>query len=1053
MKKFIICCIATVLFFQYPAFAAPVKGKKQTVGELLKRAREESRGSKVQQMQKSDVNVPDSQFNFQKREAVDLGSVKPPRSTEIMKVEVTGDQAEYEKTLDKQIQELYKLTRKFENNPNRGELWLRLAELYVEKATLVDARKQDLYDQQLAQFQSGKTKVKPKLDLVESRDYNKKAIQLYEWFLRDYPKDEKTSQALFFLGYNYFELGDTKKGSFYYDQLTQKFPKSPFVGEAHFALGEYHFENERWVDAYKQYAQLIKDKRHRLHTFSMYKGGWCLFRMGKTEEAIKYMDFIIRMGKQSNVAMGSATAATKKAVNKSRLENEALRDIVVFFADLGDTQRAIKYFESVAGNERKSYLEKLAYYFGDKGNREASRDVFHYLIKSDPNSKKAFEYQYQVVQNYFYAKNSPQFKEELYRWINDYRKGSNWSVQNESDKAFIENVYKLREQTLRNYILQQHQTAQNSRAKYSQQTALDGYSLYFQEFADSPNAADMRFFYGEILYDMAKYEEAATQYTWVAENAPQSKYGAKASQNLLLSIEKALPKEEEMQKRVGDSIEPIPMDPRVEKFIKSASWYLQKFPTTDKAPDIKFRMGRLYYQTNNFGPAEKLFKEIVEKYPKTKFSEYSANLILDIYNLKKDYDGLEKVGTELLAYQSISDSKAGSDIRGVLEKANFKKAQDLEVSKNYLASAEQFQAFVAQNPKSELVSMALFNAGVNFERAGKIPEAIANYKKLQSSKDKNADALKLKSKKLLAKLYQDTGRFEESAQLFKQLAQENPKDPLVANYIYNAAVMFESTGKTKESADSYMQYTEINKNQKENLDIIFKVAEMHRKAGQKNLALQKFKLYADQAPESAKKVEAYYWIFQITKADEAKQKALATYQRIGKDSKEASARFVADFKFMEAEKTFKQLKSISIPADPARQKKAVDQKLDLVTQLTAELGEIIKLNTAEEIVKSLNLLGMANEHMADAITGAPAPGGLNDEQKKQYAEGIAKIVEPFLKKAQDSYKLAVERGSDLEVYNEGYLQSLQKMNAKDPKSFPLGQEINAETKKINWIGE
>ena len=269
MKKIIICSLAAILFFQYPLYANSNKAKKQTVGELLKRVREDSRGGKVQQMQKTDVNLPDSQFNFQKRESVDLTSVKPPKSTEIMKAEVSGDQAEYERTLDKQIQELYKLTKKFENNPNRGELWLRLAELYVEKATLVDARKQDQYDEQLRQFQAGKTKVKPKLDIAESRDYNKKAIQLYEWFLRDYPKDEKVSQALFFLGYNYFELGDTKKGSYYYDQLTQRYPKSPFVGEAHFALGEYHFESERWVEAYKQYAELIKNKKHVTI--------WCVF--------------------------------------------------------------------------------------------------------------------------------------------------------------------------------------------------------------------------------------------------------------------------------------------------------------------------------------------------------------------------------------------------------------------------------------------------------------------------------------------------------------------------------------------------------------------------------------------------------------------------------------------------------------------------------------------------------------------------------------------------------------------------------------------------------
>ena len=149
---------------------------KQTVGELLKKVKEDSRGGKIQQMQKGDTSLPETKFNFQQREVVNLGAVKPPKSTEILKYEAGNDQAEYEKTLDQQINELFKLTRKFEKSNSRGELWLRLAELYVEKSTLVDSRKQNYYDQQLRAFQDGKSKIKPKLDTSEAKEYNRSSI-------------------------------------------------------------------------------------------------------------------------------------------------------------------------------------------------------------------------------------------------------------------------------------------------------------------------------------------------------------------------------------------------------------------------------------------------------------------------------------------------------------------------------------------------------------------------------------------------------------------------------------------------------------------------------------------------------------------------------------------------------------------------------------------------------------------------------------------------------------------------------------------------------------
>lgn len=1028
--------------------------KRVTVGEMLKKAQATDRGGKVNMTQKANTVLPQSQFNFQKpKENVDLSSVKPPRTSDIFRGE-SSNQIEYEKTLDSQINELFKLTQKYKQSNSRGELWLRLAELYVEKAGLVDSRKQNEYDQKLKDFQAGKTKIKPKFDTMQAREYNKKAIQLYDWFQRDYPKDPKMPQALFFLGYNYFELGDYAKGTHFYSRLTKEYPNSPFVGEAHFALAENYFETEKWADAYKEYASLIKNRKHRLHTFAMYKGGWCLFRLGKTQQAIQYLDYIVKNGAAQNSDEGMAG----KRVNTAKLEGEALRDLVVFYADLGDTKKAVNYFRNVNSKEARNYIEKLAYYYADKGNREGSKEVFRMLIDQEPTSKKAFEYQYQIVQNYFYSKNSPSFKEELYRWITDFGPNSQWYAVNKGDDAFIQNSYKLREQTLRNYIMQQHQTAQNSRAAFSQQNALQGYKLYFQEFPDSPNVADMHFLYGELLYDMNKFQEASNEYTWVAEKAPNGKYGAKASQNLLLSIEKALPKDDELQKRVGDSVEPIAMDPRVEKFIRSATWYLQKYPNTDKDAEIKFRVGRLYYQTNNFGPAEKQFKEIVQKHPKSKYAEYSANLLLDIYNLKKDYEGLEKMGTELLANESIAGTKAGSDIRGVLEKASFKKAQDLEGQRKYLESAQQYQTFYEQNSKSDLATMALFNAGVNFERAGNNADAIKNYKRVVAANDKRADSLRPKAQKLLAKLYQDSGLFEESATLFKQIAKESPKDPLTPNYIYNAAVMYEALGRYKEAIANYREFIHINKKQTENANTLFNIAQIQRKIEQKWPAAATYREYIE-LPHAGleKKAEALYWISELPGKREDKEQArdrvLGFYRRAGGDVKSKIAAYAAKIKFKEAETTYSELKQIRIPADPTKQKAAVDRKLETLNRLNTQLTEIIKYDSAEEIVSSLSLLGDANQHMANSIRGTPVPGNLKEEQKKQYLEGIEKIAEPFAIKARDSYKLAVDRGRDLDVYNSSYKNALKEMEIKSPNDYPARKEIGMDSRLINWMGE
>jgi TolA-binding protein len=1038
---------------------APTPTARKTVGQLLSQISQESRGGKIQ-LQKSDTALPDFGFNFKRNQTqVNLESVKPPRSADILQNRGGGTRAEYERVLDQQIRELFKLTDRFKNSPNRGELWLRLAELYVEKAGVVDARFQDAYDQALAEFKAGKTKTKPVLNTAQAKEYNRKAIQLYEWFERDFPKDEKMDQALFFLGYNYFEMGDTHKGAEYYLRLNKAFPNSPFVGESHFALGEYFFENEKWADSYKEYTYVIKDKKHRLNTFGLYKGAWCLFRLGKSQQALSYLEYIIKSAKYES----ENTSQSRRAINKNRLEQEALRDIVIFYAEAKKAEEAMSYFRGLLGADADvtPYLEKLAYYYSDKGGKDDARDIFKMLIGEKPDSPKAFDWQYQIVQNYFYAKNSPKFREELYIWIKNFAPKTPWFEANKANKELIDNSYKLRETTLRNYILQQHQTAQNSHAAEPIKAAYEGYGFYFEEFGNSPVGADMHFYFAELLFDMKRYDDAAVHYKWLLDNAPTNKFADKAGANLILALEKGVPKDSELQKKIASSLEPMAMEPKVDRFVRASQWYIAKFPKAEKAPEIKFRIGRLYYMHNQFDDATKVFREIIQSYPKTKYAEYSANLILDIFNLRKDYVGLEKVGAELLAIPSIANSKVGGEIKGVMEKANFKKGQDLEVEKKYAESAQAYELFAKTNPGSELASTANFNAGVNYERAGMVGAAIIMYTHLLKSSDPKAEANKPKVRRLLAKLYQDTGQFEEAAKYYKLAASENAKDPLAANYIYNTAVLNEALGKNNEAIHSYEEFIKMSKKKADTYDAIYSVATLHRKANHFSAAMDKYKEYISSGSRDTEKVvEAHYWMSQlarhkgqVSEADAWAKKTIFAQRRLASGNKDAGAKYAAKLKLADSMKSLKEFKAIHISANPAKQKKTLDEKIAALGALNKELAGVIKYDSAEEIVSSLSLLGDANLHMYEAIMSVPVPGGLNADETKQYKAGVEQLATPFMAKAKESYKAAVDRGWELEAYNEGYHTAINQYAKLSPGSYYNNGEIGSDVKIINWMAQ
>jgi tetratricopeptide (TPR) repeat protein len=1050
MKLSLIVSAAVFLSF-------PVLAETKASNTAVKKSGEESRGGKVKELSKKNIAVPQSKMEFEEPKPHNLNTVKPPKNLDIYTVE-NKSQADYEQALDKQITEIYALTRKLKNDPARGELWLRLAEAYIEKANFVNDRLQNEYDKKLEAFQAGKAKDLPKLDLTQARIFNLKAIELNQWFLRDFPKDEKVDQALFYIAYENLELGKGSVATDYYLRLVKTYPESRFAPEAHFTLGEIYFENEKWNEALAQYDFLVKDPKSPRHNVALYKSAWCLFTNKKTEQAITYMDRII------NSEAGSEFTATSngKKVDRLRLENEAIKDMILFFGDTTDAARAMAYFKALKNTDVQENLVKLAYRFSAKGSYDAARAVFKDIIAGNPNGLKNFDYQYQIVQDYYFSKKNEEFRKELFYWVGAYAAGTPWHTANAKETEYLQKADQQREVTLRTYILQQHQTSQITLVKAPKLAAREGYEIYFaQNFKSSPNPDEMHFYFAELLYDLEDYPKAAEQYELVTNNFKNSKHFEEAAKNLMITLERLLPKDEELQALAEKSLEPIPMSDSIKKFIYVATWYLQMYPKAEKAPEITFRVGRLYYLTNNFGPAETSFKGIVQKYPKTKVSEYSANLLLDIYSLKKDYAGLEKVGNELLTDQSIVNTKLAEDIRGVVEKSSFIKAQNLEAKGSSLESALQFTKFAEENPKSTLLAAAFFNAGVNFERAGKTKEAVNSYHQVMglATTDK---ATRLQTKKLLVKLYQQTGQFELSAKLFNELAKENPaKDPLTQNYLFNAALMYELIGKTNESIDAYNRYRAGVKDETESADLLFKVTDLSRKSGLKNRVLPNYQAYINRkGAVTHKKIEAHYWVYKLSydKYEPAAFKAtensiVKLTESLDADKKSIGNAFLAKLKLVQAEDIFEKLKAVSMPDKPEKQNLAVEKKLEIMNRLNDKLGEVIKLDSSAEIVTALNMAGQANENVVQTFKAAPLPKNLDADSKELYLAEIEKITAPFEAKAVDSHKLAVERGRTLKAYNGAYHDSFTRMSTRAPKDYYSPKEPFAMTNEISYIGE
>ena len=473
------------------------------------------------------------------------------------------------------------------------------------------------------------------------------------------------------------------------------------------------------------------------------------------------------------------------------------------------------------------------------------------------------------------------FKAELYNWIQSYSPGSEWARANGKDKELVAKAHQLIETTLRNHILQQHQTAQNSRVPTAQKTAKAGYELYFQTFKEGTKLDEMHFFYAELLFDMHEFELASVHYIWVVEHAPKSPYFEKAELNTVLAVEKGLPSEEELKKQVGENLEQVPFSKSVAAFELASGRYAKSYPKGENVPAIRYKMGALYYYHNQFDKALVAFKGIIKDYPKSPFAQYSANLTLDIYNLRKDYAGLESAGNDILNNEDLAKSSVGAQVKGVLQRASFKKAQDLEAKKDYAGAAVAYEDFAKKNAGGELGTSASFNAAVNYEKAGDAGKAIGMYGLVIADRGPKNDNLKKSSAKFIASLFEKTGQYQKAAESFEALAKKDEKDKGSVAYFCNAAVIRDGMNHYNLALANYQKCFDKSRGQ-EKWEVLFQMAKLHERRGNVTLALEHYQKFFEAYPKksAAYIVEAAYMVAQIHARKGRKAEAEKWYNKV-----------------------------------------------------------------------------------------------------------------------------------------------------------------------------
>jgi len=963
--------------------------------------------------------------------------------------------AEKRELLNKQrrnlILEIKRFIREATADDQKAELNLRLGALYMEDYHFNLAKAQVAFERETASYEKNKKSRKraPKLDNSEAVASLNKARAIYKDLLKRYPSHGRRDEMFYFLAISSLDKGSIDEGMAYFKQLSEQVPNSRYVNDALVQLGDYYFDANKFPEAETYYNKIISRKYQPLIPYVTYKKAWCAYNLGKQPEALKLFKWVILREE----------AASEDGSSPVRIRNEALKDITLPFTDLKLVEESIAFFQNAGDPHFRSGLETMASLYYEAGEYNNSIVLWERLLQTDANHVKNPSYEINIVEALKLKHDEDGAINRLFSRLPNYMSNSNWYEINAANPTAIKEATTAFEETAWKYGVQYHAEAQRTKNAELYNYAKKLYVKYLEYFPRHARSPKVRFQLAEILYKNGRYVEAADHYYIVYKEPTAGDLKLDAIRAALMSLDRQLNLDRKkaglaeinskmtskLKEKEDTSLELTPYSPVESKFVSISEEYLAKYPTAKDAADVLYEGAYLQYSHHDFNKAYKSFWVMIQKYPTHESAQSSAHLILDILNRKKDYPKLVAACKRFLQVSELSKGNFKTDVADILRHGELKRIQSLEEKEQYKAAADEYVEYTkAYGIQDEnLFEKALFNASVNYTKAGMYINAVETQEKFLRRFQKSA----LRENMLLqvAKTYEILANFEKSAQYYELFTQSYPNNPQTKNAMRLSGLYFWGAGNSKKAEtvmNSFMRtYPGDKKMVEKDLLDLYETSGAYDK-------LISFYLNA----RSVKGVPASdYVAYSLKVAEVQAQRTGKIPPKVMEEALKASQRFASDMKespkgveatskvlFWFANQKENVFYGIKLTLPQKQMEINLQRKLTLLKELERDYSRVAGLGSEEWGLGAIYRTAAAYRTMAQDVAQAPVPAELSAEQVDLYRTEIGKtFIKPFNEKARTLALQCLDKAQEFNLLSSWTPKCYGLASELEPERYPL----------------
>jgi tetratricopeptide (TPR) repeat protein len=871
--------------------------------------------------------------------------------------------------------------------------------------------------------------------------------------LKNYKTYRNYDLALYVDGFLANEEGKSQQAVDRFNKILSWFPQSRFVPDAHMFRAEYEFTKDfpNYQAAYEEYEKVLQYKHSELYDIALFKSAWCLWRLGRTDEAARRFLTVFKTATEKG-----AKAGHKRKAEIDELQREALKNLVaVFVEDEKNTAEDMYKFLVKAGGAKFAgkIVHALARAFYDQAHYERGIEAYRLLLKLEPADPTAYEHALSVAQGHSTMEEWKQLEKD-YRWIiRDYTRpvavkgkpaqGGVWTRS--QTPATVAKAEAAIEKQIREDALGLHAKAQadkNSLAEYRWTAKL--YEVYLSRFGKQKAAYEIYFNLAEIdFYHLGDDAGAADAYLAAVRLDPKGKLSRDALYNALSALESSRQKEFEAAKSSGKPAEETPTD---KKLTEAMELYIKSYPDDPKIPELLFRQGKLYYDYGVYDPAVRQWGLLLEKFPKSKFSVGAGELILDSFNKSKDYQNIETWARRLKKAPAFQGAEQQARLDKLIVQAVFKQGEALGAKGEHKKAAQAYLRAAKEFPKEPRAAKAAVNAEVEARRSHDLGTLKAAAALL--IKDHKRDPEAAQGLWIAATTYQSVGLYSQAADYDQTIVDSWPKYEHHKDAAYNAVLLRTTVGEHDKAIASGKQYTHYYSRDPDADEVVFLMGKAHEKAKKWKDAEALYSRYSRTARNANARIEALVRLATVRvklKDERGAASALRSAMNVYKLHKghlsDDGKYFAAKARYMQGERILAEYEKVKIEGDVKQLKARLKKKSALLKGAADTFLDTAKMGVAEWTTASLYQIGFTYESFSKALENSPPPASLSKQAKEQYSQQIDEFVVPIEERALEAYESGWLKAKELGIYNSWTAKMRAALGRLNSELYPPLEEI------------